>query len=76
MNTPFIIEVTHEVTDTENLWIAECDQLGLVTEADSYEQLTKNCWQLLPDLLELNKIGTTVDKAQLRFEHLEYAEIG
>ncbi|WP_448511518.1 DUF1902 domain-containing protein [Photorhabdus laumondii] len=33
--TSFVVKITHD-----DVWIAECDELGLVTEAKSYDELT------------------------------------
>lgn len=46
LNPPLVVEVS--VGD--GMWTAECDALGLVTEADSYEALTVRAWEIAADL--------------------------
>jgi addiction module RelB/DinJ family antitoxin len=43
-------------TFNEGIWTAECDALGLVTEADSYEELQKRAREIVPELAELNDV--------------------
>jgi predicted DNA-binding ribbon-helix-helix protein len=59
--SPFIVSVS--VCD--GVWTAECDALGLVTEADSYEALTQRAWEIAPELAALNAVGAV----RLRFIH-------
>lgn len=54
---PFDVKVRHD--HDENLWVAECDALGLVTEAPTYEELTERVWQIAPELYEMNGFGGT-----------------
>ena len=61
---PFIVKVTV----SEGVWTAVCDALGLVTEADSYEQLIERAWEVAPDLIELNAIDVAGD-IRLQFTH-------
>jgi hypothetical protein len=61
---PFIVKVTV----CEGVWTAVCDALGLVTEADSYEQLIERAWEVAPDLIELNAIDVAGD-IRLQFTH-------
>jgi hypothetical protein len=49
------------------IWTAECDVLGLVTEADYYEALTERAWEIAPELAELNDVGADVGSIRLRF---------
>lgn len=60
-----IFEVT--VTLNDGIWTAECDALGLVTEADSYEALTARALAIAPELAELNGLGT--GNIRLRFAY-------
>lgn len=59
----------------ENLWVAECDALGIVTEAKSFEDLTKQVQELVPDMIEANQIQLGGRKPYLNFSHLEEAVI-
>lgn len=56
------------MTVCEGVWTAVCDALGLVTEADSYEQLIERAWEVAPDLIELNAIDVAGD-IRLQFTH-------
>ncbi len=60
-----------EVTESEGVWTAECDPLGLVTEADSYEALTERAWAIAPELAELNGFDVDPESLRLRFQHIE-----
>ncbi len=59
---PFNVEVCHD--HEENVWVAQCDDLGLVTEADTYEELTQRVWEVAPELYEMN--GFTGNPARIR----------
>ncbi|MDP9803223.1 DUF1902 domain-containing protein [Acinetobacter calcoaceticus] len=59
----------------ENVWVAECDALGIVTEAKSFEGLTKQVQELVPDMIEANQIQLGGKKPFLNFSHLEEAVI-
>lgn len=49
------IEVRAFWDDEASVWVAESDQVpGLVTEADTLEQLATKLETLIPELLELN----------------------
>ena len=39
----------------DGMWIAECNNLGLVTEAKTYEELESLIKEILPELEQLNK---------------------
>ncbi len=59
------------VTVYEGIWTAESDLFGLVTEADTYEQLLDRVWQIAPELAELNNVGISFDSICLHFYHEE-----
>lgn len=65
LNPPFIVRVSVH----NGLWTAECDALGLVTEADNYETLVERAWEIAPELAELNAVGVDAEKLRLRFSH-------
>jgi hypothetical protein len=53
-----------DVIQTDGVWTAVCDELGLVTEADDLETLEERVWELAPELAELN--GLDIDAGDLR----------
>lgn len=57
------------VSVCDGIWTAECDELGLVTEAGSYEELTERARQIAPELAELNQVGIGTDLIRLHFLH-------
>ena len=59
----------------ENLWVAQCDSLGIVTEANTFESLTQRVQGLIPDMIAVNKIELGYRKPYLNFTHLEEALI-
>lgn len=59
----------------ENLWVAECDLLGIVTEAKTFELLTQRVQDLVPDMIVANQIILAGRKPYLNFNHLEEAVI-
>lgn len=64
---PFIVSVTH----LNGMWIAENDDLGLVTEAMSYDGLTERVWEIAPELAELNGLGVDLEEMRISFQHTE-----
>lgn len=67
-NSPFIVIVSVH----DGIWTAECEALGLVTEAESYNELIERTWDIAPELVELNSINVDVDAIRLRFTHEQY----
>ena len=61
------------VTFDNGIWTAECDVLGLVTEADTYEALIERVWLIAPELAELNNVEFHVDNMCFHFYHEEIA---
>ena len=57
-----------EVIQEGDWYTAVCEDLHLVTEAQSFEELTERAWELVPDLIELNNLNIDPDSVQLRFE--------
>jgi len=68
-NTPptFIVKTAQQ----NGIWTGECDPIGLVTEADSFEELTRRAWEIAPELAELNGYHLRPDTLRLHFEHIE-----
>lgn len=46
----FTVSVTHE----DRMWVGICDDLGLVTEARSFDRLTQRVSEIAPELGLLN----------------------
>ena len=42
------------VATADGIWFARCQDLGLVAEADSYDELIERVWQVLPELAAAN----------------------
>jgi hypothetical protein len=63
---PFRVDISEE----GGIWTAICDDLGLVTEADSYESVVESVWDIAPDLYELN--GFDSDQEQIRLDFIQH----
>ncbi len=61
----FNVNVSHD--HDENVWVAVCDALGLVTEAPTYEELTGRVWEIAPELYEMNGFGINPSRMRLSF---------
>ncbi len=59
---PFVVRVIHD-----GVWIGECDDLGLVTEANSYDELTNRVWEIAPELYAENGLGNSTDGMRIKF---------
>ncbi|HBM2887456.1 TPA: DUF1902 domain-containing protein [Klebsiella oxytoca] len=70
ISPPFIVRVIHD----GQVWIAENDELGLVTEAETYEALTERVWQIAPELYEMNGFGTDAEDMRISFIQEQSAE--
>lgn len=62
-SAPYTVNVYHD----NEVWIASCDELGLVTEAPDYESLTERVWEVAEDLLIENDIDQPFDSLRLSF---------
>ncbi|HGY3148201.1 TPA: DUF1902 domain-containing protein [Morganella morganii] len=62
LNPALTVTVTHA-----DMWIAECDALGLVTEAETYDDLTNRVWEIAPELYEMNGLGSSEDDIRINF---------
>lgn len=68
MNTnPLTAEFTIDVIEDAGIWIAECDAIGRVTEAASFEDLTRRVVEIAP---ELNGYPIEAGLLRLRFDPL------
>lgn len=63
---------TVTVTYADRMWIGVCDDLGLVTEAKTYEQLTKRVEDIAPELCQLN---CDIHPAEMRLDFLHEKSI-
>ncbi|MCO6514768.1 MAG: DUF1902 domain-containing protein [Snodgrassella sp.] len=63
---PFRVDILEE----DGIWTAICDDLGLVTEADSYEGVIESAREIAPDLYELNGFGS--DQEQIRLDFIQH----
>jgi hypothetical protein len=61
----FKVNVCHDTE--ENVWVAYCEDLGLSTEADSYEDLTERVWEIAPELYEMNGYKGNLKRLHLSF---------
>lgn len=61
------------VTEHDGWYVAECDDLHLVTEAQSMEELAERAWELVPDLIELNGLDIDPHNVRLSFNLLQEA---
>ena len=66
---PFDVSIRHD--RQENVWIAECDELGLVTEANTCEELKERVWALAPELYEMNGLGQHPEHIRLSFTQIQ-----
>jgi len=62
---PFDVNVCHDHED--KVWVAQCDALGLVTEAATYEELTERVWEIAPELYVMNGLGSNPARISLSF---------
>ena len=44
------------VTNNEGIWTGVCDELGLVTEGESYAEVEQRAREIAPELAELNNV--------------------
>ncbi|HFT1963394.1 TPA: DUF1902 domain-containing protein [Enterobacter ludwigii] len=61
----FDVDVCHDHKD--NVWVAQCDALSLVTEAATYEELTGRVWEIAPALYVMNGLGSNPARISLSF---------
>ncbi|MDK9607127.1 DUF1902 domain-containing protein [Lelliottia wanjuensis] len=63
--SPFIVNVTHH----DSVWIADCDELGLTTEAATQEALIERVNLIAPELCEANGLCDGEDDLHIEFVH-------
>jgi hypothetical protein len=59
-----VVSVTH----SDGFYTAVCDDLHLVTEAETLDELQDRVWEIAPELVELNELPIDVDSLRLRFD--------
>lgn len=67
---PYIVNIYHD----NEVWVATCDDLGLVTEAPDYESLTERVWEVAGDLLTENDIDQPFETLRLSFVQNQVAD--
>ena len=50
------IEIHTFFDEESRVWVAEYDEIGLATEAESIDVLTYKLQEMIPELVDLNKI--------------------
>ena len=53
------------------VWVADCEPLGIVTEAQSYEAVTQQVRDLVPDMARENNMDFGNQKIHLVFQHID-----
>lgn len=51
-----LMEITVKKDMTANVWVAICDDIGLVLESGSYDALMERIKVVVPELIQLNNI--------------------
>lgn len=67
----FTVTVTFDAESS--MWVAVCDELGLVTEESTFEALMVRAWTIAPELAEFNCPGVDPNNMHLLFEHEQCA---
>lgn len=57
------------------VWVADCEPLGIVTEAATYEAVIQQVRELVPDMLMENNINLGNQKLYLNFQHIDESAI-
>lgn len=60
----FVVDVIHE----DGVWIASCDDLGLTTEAKTYEELIERVALIAPEMCVENNLCSS-DVMRIEFVH-------
>ncbi|MDR0781654.1 MAG: DUF1902 domain-containing protein [Pseudomonadales bacterium] len=70
----FDVEVTHAIAqdaDDRTMWVAECDALHLVTEAESFEALVARVWEIAPEIAQESGLNIPAAALRLRFCYVD-----
>ena len=68
----FVIKVVHAVgqgPEDASMWVAQCDDLHLATEAETCDALIERVRAVVPDIIALNDMGLDPATVRLRFEY-------
>lgn len=58
-----VVNVSH---DSEcGMWVAVCDEIGLVTESETYEGLTERVWEIAPEIAVENGINVSTETIRI-----------
>jgi len=57
-----------DLIQTDGVWTAVCDALGLVTEADDLATLKERVWEIAPELAELNGLDIGAGDLRIHFQ--------
>lgn len=71
INPPYIVEVSLDNESGESWWVGTCDELHLVTEGRTYEELQQRVWEVAPEMHELQGHGKETDNIRISFVQTE-----
>ncbi len=63
---PYSVSVVFDAD--AHLFVAECEELCLATEAPSFEALTERVWEIAPTMAQENGLNVAPQNLRLRFE--------
>jgi hypothetical protein len=72
----FDVEVVHAIAQDEDdrtMWVAVCDGLHLVTEAETFEALVARVWEIAPEMAQENGLHIAPETLRLRFCYVDHA---
>lgn len=73
MNLVLDVEVLFD--EEAKVWVADCETLCIVTEANTYESVTQQVRDLVPEMIKENNIDLGSQKIYLNFQHLDESAI-
>ncbi|WP_392390573.1 DUF1902 domain-containing protein [Nitrosomonas communis] len=56
------------------MWIAVCDEIGLATESETYEDLTERVWKIAPEIAAENGVDVSIDTMIISFQQNQTAK--
>ena len=59
------VEVTHYPDD--GIWVAVCDEIGLTSEAESYDELVFRASVVIPELIADNGLSVSSEGCAIEF---------
>lgn len=65
--------ISVRVTQEDGMYTAECDDLHLVTEATTLDELKDRVWELAPDMIEANDLQIDPESLRLYFQFSQTA---